>query len=322
MISSASHIFRRMASTNPVSNFITLPNRPIFQENGESIQGPLKLHYWEWKGHQPTILFCHAASFHSRCYDRIINGALNGYHVISLDLRGHGRSQKHPPPYRFVSFSEDVLEFIETLNLSKDNLIGIGHSVGGYALASAAARASRQLFKSLLLLDPVISDPSYYGVFGDAFDVSHILRRKSQWSSVDEMIERFEKREPFSRWPKDVLHDYCTYAVDENCKLACSPEGEASIYKSSVESDANIYRLIEKSKFIHNIPIHIVRATVYDFTKLEGSPTYPKLVKWFKKGRDTHLKNSKHLFPMEEPDLTINLVKEFMKENELLYSSI
>ncbi|CAF1504826.1 unnamed protein product, partial [Adineta steineri] len=104
-------------SSDPTSHFITLPNRPIVQANGQTTQGPLNLHYWEWKGHQPTILFCHAASFHGRCYDRIINEALHGYHVISLDFRGHGQSQKHPPPYRFRWLGEDILHLIETLNL-------------------------------------------------------------------------------------------------------------------------------------------------------------------------------------------------------------
>jgi pimeloyl-ACP methyl ester carboxylesterase len=311
-------------SNSPTSNFITLPTRPIVQTNGDAAQGPLKLHYWEWQGHQPTVLFCHAASFHGRCYDRIINEALHGYHVIALDFRGHGRSQQHPPPYRFRWFGEDVLEFIKTLNLSTDNLLGIGHSVGGYSLTWAAAKASQQLFRSLLLLDPVILPPSFYknSSATDAHNVDYILRRKNQWSSIEDMISRFEKREPFSQWPKDTLRNYCTYAVDENCKLVCSPEGEASIYRLSLESDNNVYPLIEQSKFIQNIPIHIVRASVTDFSQLDASPTEPKLVQWFRKGRDTQLTNSKHLFPMDQPQLVIDLVKDFIQENKNLPSHL
>ena len=324
MISPFSRLFRRMISTDPTSNYITLANRTVVQSNGEVAQGPLKLHYWEWKGHQPTILFCHAASFHGRCYDRVINEALHGHHVIALDFRGHGRSQQHPPPYRFRWFGEDVLEFIETMKLSNENLLGIGHSVGGYSLTWAAAKASRQLFQSLLLLDPVILPPSLYGNISieDLKSMDYILRRKKQWSSIEEMISKFEKREPFSPWPKDTLRNYCTYAVDENCKLVCTPEGEASIYKFSSDVDSNVYPLIEQSKYLQNIPIHIVRATVTNFAKLESSPTAPSLVKWFKKGRDTRLKNSKHLFPMDQPEVTIDLVKKFIEENKKLQSHI
>jgi pimeloyl-ACP methyl ester carboxylesterase len=318
-----SRIFRRMMSSNPTSHFITLPNRPIVQENGDTVQGPLKLHYWEWKGHQPTILFCHAASFHSRCYDRIINEALHGFHVIALDFRGHGRSQQHPPPYRFRWFGEDVLQLIETLNLPTDNLIGIGHSVGGYALTLAAAKASRRLFQSLLLLDPVIFRPSLYLNADDTFDLDHIRRRKNQWSSVEEMISRLEKRELFSRWPEDVLRNYCTYALDENYKLSCAPDGEASIYISGIQSDSKIHQLIEKSKFINDIPIHIVRTAIpLTLGDLNASPTDPDLVKLLKKGRDTQMKEGTHLFPMEQPQLAIELVKELIEENRALHSRL
>ncbi|CAF0719199.1 unnamed protein product [Adineta steineri] len=324
MVTSLTRIFQRMASTNPSSRFITLPNRPIVQANGETTQGPLELHYWEWKGHQPTILFCHAASFHGRCYDRIINEALHGYHVISLDFRGHGRSQKHPPPYRFRWFGEDVLHFIETLNLSKNNLIGIGHSSGGFALAYAAATASKRLFQSLLLLDPVVFPRTIYEDADSAmFDLSFILRRKNQWSSVDDMISRLEKRDTFSRWPKDTLRNYCTYAIDEDYKLLCAPEGEASIYQSGIQPDSNIYPLIEKSKFIHDIPIHIVRASFGESANpFDWSVTTPDLVKSFKRGRDTQLKNSRHLFPMEEPDIAIDLVQNLIKENKQIFSHL
>ncbi|CAF4222545.1 unnamed protein product [Rotaria magnacalcarata] len=280
-----------MMSSNPTSHFVIIPNRPVVQEDGDIKQDRLKLHYWEWKGRQPTILFCHAASFHGRCYDRIINEALSGFHVIALDFRGHGRSQTHPPPYRFRWFGEDVLEFTETLNLSKNNLIGIGHSLVGYALTWAAAAASKQLFQSLLLLDPVILSPAMYQESENYSLISEfILQRRSQWSSIEDMMSRLEKRETFSQWPKDVLRNYCTYAVDENHKLVCAPDGEASIYQSSNQPDSDIYALIEKSKYISHITIHIVRSstTILSWNALDISPTEPELVKWFKTGRDTH----------------------------------
>jgi pimeloyl-ACP methyl ester carboxylesterase len=311
-------------SIGPTSHFINLPNRTIVQSNGETIQDSLKLHYWEWKGHQPTILFCHGASFHGRCHDSIINEALHGFHVIALDFRGHGRSQQHPPPYTFRWFAEDVLQFIETLNLPKNNLIGIGHSVGGYALVWAAAKASRRLFQSLLVLDPVIASPdSYKESNSGSINFDYILRRKNQWKSVEDMISRLEKRGMFSKWPKDVLRDYCTYALDENYKLVCAPAGEATIYQSSSKPEANPYPLIEKSKFINDIPIRIVRASTIDsIDPFETSTTYPDLVKWFKKGRDTQLENSTHLFPMEKPQIAIDLVKQFIEENKKLFSHL
>ncbi|CAF1347263.1 unnamed protein product [Rotaria magnacalcarata] len=313
-----------MMSTGPTSHFVTLPNRLIVQANGKVDQGSLKLHYWEWEGRQPTIIFCHAASFHGRCYDPIINEALHGFHVIALDFRGHGRSQTHPPPYRFRWFAEDVLQFIETLNIPTNHLIGIGHSVGGYALSAAAALASKRLFQALLLLDPVIFSPSTYHESDTiSFDPNYIRRRKSQSSSVNDMISRLEKREPFSRWPQQTLRNYCTYALDENHKLVCEPEGEASIYETSTQFDSNIYPLIEKSKFINEIPIHIVRtSTATSSNPFDISPTNPDLYKSFRKGQDTQLENMKHFFPMEQPEIVVDLVKKLIEQNLNVFSHL
>ena len=304
-------------AVDPSSHFVNLPDRPIVQSNGQTVQDSLKLHYWEWKGRQPTILFCHAASFHGRCYDRIIEEALQGFHVIALDFRGHGRSQQHPPPYHVRWLGEDVSQFIETLELPTDNLIGIGHSMGGYALTYAAAIAPTRLFRSLLLLDPSIVFPSYYGIGDQEHELLEPFRhRKSWWFSVDEMISRLVKREPFSRWPSDTLRSYCTYALDENNKLTCSPDVEHSLYHSHLQTESNIYPLIEQSKFIHEIPIHLVRTSIpFRVGQLDSSPTSPDLINWFKKGRDTQISDATHLFPMEQPQLAVGFIKDMIKQH-------
>lgn len=324
MISLFGHVFRRSMSTNPTSRFVKLPNSSIVDENGEITSNSMTLHYWEWPGNKPTILFCHAASFHGRCYDRIIEQALRGFHVISVDLRGHGRSQKHSPPYHFRWFGEDVLNLIEKLQLNNGNLLGIGHSVGGYALTLAAAKTNRRLFKSLLLLDPVIFPPTVYEFYSeDSFNVEPILRRKDQFSSVDDMFSRMSSRGPFSKWPKDILRDYCTYALDENFKLQCAPRGEATIYTYGSHPDNNIYPFIEKSNFIQETPIHLVRSCL-DFSvgTLNESPTSPELAQHFRNCKETRLDDGEHLFPMEQPQIAIDLVKQFIKEHATLNSSL
>ncbi|CAF3923009.1 unnamed protein product [Rotaria sp. Silwood1] len=137
------------------------------------------------------------------------------------------------------------------------------------------------------------------------------------------MILSLEKREPFSRWPQETLRNYCTYAPDKNFQLVCAPDGEASIYETSIRTDTNIYPFIKKSKFIQDIPIHIVRASLpYSIGQFDSSPIAPDLVKWFQKGRDTQIENSTHFFPMEQPQIVIDLVKKFMEENKKLFSHL
>ena len=309
-------LFRRMMSSTPTSHRITVPNRPIVEENGTISRGPLQLHYWEWQGHAPTVLICHGGMLHSRCYDRIVKEALSGFHVIALDFRGHGQSQKHPCPYPFQWFGEDLLQFIQLLNLSKNGLLAMGHSLGGHAIVLAAAIASQRLFQSILLLEPGIYSAEIYRQSD-----RHIRQRpvvsdqKNKWSSAEEMISYMDKPHRLGHWPKDTLSDYCTYGLDENFKLQCAPQVADYLYRASVRPESDIYQLVKNSSFIHQTPIHVVRASKsFINVRIPVSPVAPELAKWFRKGHDTFLPDSTHSFPQEQPEIAIDLVKRMIEE--------
>ena len=63
--------------------------------------------------------------------------------------------------------------------------VGVGHSLGGHAMALAAAMEPAA-FSSLLLVDPVIQMPDRYD--GHAKGVEFIGRRRARWKSVEEMV--------------------------------------------------------------------------------------------------------------------------------------
>ena len=73
-------------------------------------------------------------------------------------MRGHGRSEKMGP-YSWDRFGTDLLKFCEAVNLC--NAVGVGHSMGGYCVTQVAAQ-NNSFFKQLLLVDPVIMEPSVY----------------------------------------------------------------------------------------------------------------------------------------------------------------
>nr|WP_296777686.1 alpha/beta hydrolase [Rhodococcus sp. (in: high G+C Gram-positive bacteria)] len=67
--------------------------------------------------------------------------------VISVDLRGHGRSA-HTADYSFDSFGADVAAVVDHLGLQSVDLVG--HSLGGYAV-SVVAQDRPNLVRSLVL---------------------------------------------------------------------------------------------------------------------------------------------------------------------------
>lgn len=269
----------------------------------------IELTLWEWPGAGRPLVFAHANSFHSRCWDQVI-AHLPGRHCFAVDLRGHGRSSKPTPPYDWRTFGADLVALVRALGLR--DAIGIGHSLGGHAIALAAARAP-EVFAGLLLVEPVLMPRAWYG--GPPAPEHFAARRRNRWASADEMFERFKDRLPFSRWQPAVLRDYCDYGLlpaPEDAEpgafvLACPPAIEAAIYAASQAAD--IYDELAGI----TIPVQVVRAGQHLPSRtwdMLSSPTAPDLADRFAHGRDLHLPDYSHFVPMEAPGLVAGLLRD------------
>ncbi len=87
-----------------------------------------QLHYEEYGSGQPLILV-HGLGSSTLDWEYQIPQLSKHYRVISLDVRGHGRSDKPREKYSIQGFAEDVGALIEHLKLPPVHLVGI--SMGG-----------------------------------------------------------------------------------------------------------------------------------------------------------------------------------------------
>lgn len=275
----------------------------------------IELAYFEWGRKQrgrTSLLLAHATGFHARCWDQIIR-RLDGRHIVAVDQRGHGRSGGSLPLH-WSAFGADLAAFVGALDLH--DLVGLGHSMGGHALAEAAALAPAR-FVRLLLIDPVIVAPELYntpGTWTGRLEGQHpTAKRRKHWSSWQEMFERFTGRSPFDTWDRAVLQDYCRFGLlpatnGEGFLLACDPQFEAEVYMTSRGNGA-IYDRVRAVE----VPVLVVRAMppppnrgVMDF---RYSPTWPGLASRFSNGEDLHLPERSHFLPMEAPAFTAELIR-------------
>lgn len=281
------------------------------QQYFESPQIRLAYYLWGPADGSPVLLV-HATGFHARCWDRTVAALPEGYRVIAVDMRGHGRSDKRAP-YVWETFGRDLEAFADGLGLR--NAIGVGHSMGGHCVAQLAAWRTG-VFRRLVLVDPVIIDPaviasSRHHAFASVED-HPVARRRNRWTSWEEMYERFSGRHPFSLWRPEVLEDYCRYgllpATDvDGFELACPPVVEASTYMGNTQSD--IHGLLGRI----DLPVVVLRARgrepgdaeVMDFSK---SPTWPGLAAAMPNARDVYLPHLSHFIPMEAPELVARFI--------------
>jgi pimeloyl-ACP methyl ester carboxylesterase len=276
---------------------------------GDGGASPCTLAVWEWPGEDPPLLFCHATGFHGRSWDHIVR-RFPGRHTLALDFRGHGRSGKPAPPIPWRHFAHDLLAVAQHFGIRR--ALGVGHSMGGHAVVSAAI-AQPEIFAALLLVDPVIFPPAWYSA--PLPDSSFIARRRNRWASPREMFDRFRARPPFATWQPEALQDYCDYALlpdGDSFVLACPPAVEAAIYCLCNTPECNLYAGIPSLRQ----PVTVLRAgagvsAATGVLDLSASPTAPDLATRFAHGRDVFLPHRNHYIPMEAPELVAAEIAHF-----------
>jgi pimeloyl-ACP methyl ester carboxylesterase len=226
-----------------------------------------------------------------------------------MDMRGHGRSD-NTSPFSWDVFGNDLAEFIRVLEL--ENIVGVGHSMGGHAMLQATA-SEPGAFASLMLVDPVVMAPEIYthaipehSAWLSDEGEHPVARRKNLFADADAMFANFQGRGSYGLWREDILMDYCTYGIVPNPEgegfvLACPPKVEASIYMGSAGTD--IFAEIHKI----NIPVKILRAKPRDPERQEMdfsmSPTWEGLAAEFSQGTEIFLPELTHFIPMQDPGL-------------------
>jgi lipase len=251
---------------------------------------------------RPTLFFVHATGFHGRVWDYHIE-SFPDLHCISLEQRGHGRSDKLAVDH-WRTFGEDLAQLVKKLGLK--NAIGIGHSMGGHALVEGAHQSGA--FSRLLLLDPVISAPESYGPVVSK-ELHPAAKRRNRFVSIDDMRDQLRTKSSFPLFNDRIFDDYCTYALEpegDGVRLCCEPEVEAHVYMAA-RSNVGVFDAVRQL----DLPVTIVRAQLPDPDKLldwSGSPTWPGLWREFPQGVEHYWESCTHFIPMQRPDEVIEMI--------------
>lgn len=277
--------------------------------------GDVDMAVYAWRSAKPRgrpIVLLHATGFHSHCWQQVVN-ALPQHTLYAVDLRYHGKSGD-AGTVNWGTMANDIERVLETLAL--ENVMGVGHSIGGHLLARVAAR-NPALLSQLMLIDPVIMSPQQYQMFEDnaallAASEHPVARRKNAWQDAQEMFDRFVQRSPFDTWDPAVLRDYCDHALrdpDERGirQLACLPANEAAIYLSQQGNK----QLLDQLHLLQ-LPVTLLRAPQdeSDPLSLSTSPTWPDLADALPDCQEIYMPDCNHFIPMQKPQRVAQLISE------------
>ncbi|MFQ5880169.1 MAG: alpha/beta fold hydrolase [Dehalococcoidia bacterium] len=273
----------------------------------------LTLHFLDWGGHGPPLLFLHATGFLSRLWQpiaaalslgRVASGDSPRYRILAIDHRGHGDSDAPADDYHWRHFVDDLRALIAALGLQPP--AAVGHSLGG-AVAAYCEATAPGTFSRLLLVDPIIFPQRRLLRPEDSSLARRTRHRRLQWASRQQVLESYRSRPPFNTWRQDVLELYVQWGLRAHRQggvvLKCRGDIEAQVYESSTSLDT-----FERLPHVR-CPTLVLRG---DRSDAISPALAQRIATRLPYGRLATIPGAGHLAPMEQPDAVAQAIAEFL----------
>jgi pimeloyl-ACP methyl ester carboxylesterase len=125
----------QMKQSNPESGFANV--------NG------IRLHYLDWGGCGPVLLFLTGMGSSAYIFSKIAPRFTDRFHVLALTRRGHGDSDYPETGYDANTLTEDLRQFMDCLGIQTASLAG--HSLAGVELTHFAATYPQRVDRLIYL---------------------------------------------------------------------------------------------------------------------------------------------------------------------------
>ena len=267
----------------------------------------------DFGGAGPELHFANANGYPAAAYRRLLR-ALTAYgHVQAMVPRPLWAGSRPEGTRTWAPLVDDLVQYLDERGAR--GWIGVGHSLGAVVSAAAALRRP-ELFRALVLIDPVFLPPVVLAVFGLFQKLGlagrvHPLargarRRRRTFDSAQAMFDRYRRVPVFGRLDDEALRDYVAAALrpgpGRRLELAYSPEWEARIYETG---PLNLWGALHRLR----PPVLVVRGA-------ESDTFHPIAVRALRRRLPNavvrEVTGAGHLVPLEKPDETARLIREFL----------
>lgn len=265
-------------------------------------------------GPQTMLHFVHGNGFCGGVYWPLLQELVPEYGLFCHDIEAHGQSDA---PARFSgtrAIRQRFMPVIAEQQLPTGQLIGMGHSYGAAQTLCAAAE-NPQLFRALVLLDPILLPPLHFAgtrllaAAGRNPPSRGARRRRDRWDSRQRAWERLHDRGIYHGWRDDAFDCFIEYATrdDESGQrvLSCPKWMEAEIF----DHPTYPWRALPRVQ----CPMLIVF----------GDNSYPFLKGAERRVRERHAsadvrtQAGGHCFMLEDPVTTAETIRDFLSAHKL-----
>jgi pimeloyl-ACP methyl ester carboxylesterase len=269
-----------------------------------------RIHYLHWASDGPPILIVHGNTHCGGVYAPLAEKLQPDFEVFSMDLRGHGISDR-ADDYSWTALKGDVVGLIDALDLH--DLLLVAHSRGGGAcLLAAAARPDR--VRGVLGYEPNVPLQLWHEESPDERMqalAAQARRRRDTFPDREGMYNHFKGRGAFKNWQDEYLRAYVEHGsrelADGTVTLASSTDVEAEMYMQ-------IFTLTEWQQ-VHDCPVPVLSIYGEDSGRVISGQDPAAAARQLFTNVDVHIQaNSTHSGPMEHPELFEAEIREFAKK--------
>lgn len=118
-----------------------------------------------WRGSGPVVIAAHGITANALAFGRVAEALRGRVQLVAPDLRGRAGSARLPGPYGMAAHAADLMAVADHLRLDRVPLVG--HSMGGFVVASTAA-AYPDRVAGVLMVDGGVALPVPPGLDIDA----------------------------------------------------------------------------------------------------------------------------------------------------------
>jgi pimeloyl-ACP methyl ester carboxylesterase len=111
----------------------------------------IRLAYDDRGAGEPVMVFVHGWTCDRSFFAPQAKHFARRHRVVSVDLRGHGESDKPNEPYPIGAYADDIAHLIDQLGLGK--VVAVGHSSGALTVLQLAASHPHRV-AAIVMVEP------------------------------------------------------------------------------------------------------------------------------------------------------------------------
>ena len=248
--------------------------------------------YYESSGQGHPVLFIHGLGSSTRDWERQTAVFSDSLRVTTVDLRGHGRSDKPKSPYSVEQFANDVAGVTDELDLAPISVVGI--SLGGMVAFQLAADRP-ELIDRLVVVNALPDN----NLLADARGQILIRKLMVRFLGLKRMGKILGKR----LFPDENM-------AEERALMAERwAENDKAAYQRAFQAIVDWPGVTEELAGFDRPALMI--SSDHDYVPLEEKQPYLELLPWM---RHEVIEDARHAVPMERTEQFNRVLGGFLAE--------